>query len=91
MTKYVYDFAEGGMELKDLLGGKGGNLAEMAKLGLPVPPGFTCAPATSRSASPTRSACTWNGSNARRAAGSATPPIRCWCPCVRGRSSRCRA
>ncbi|WP_432839553.1 pyruvate, phosphate dikinase [Dactylosporangium sp. CA-092794] len=41
MTKYVYDFAEGGRELKDLLGGKGGNLAEMAGLGLPVPPGFT--------------------------------------------------
>ncbi|WP_433088843.1 pyruvate, phosphate dikinase [Dactylosporangium sp. CA-052675] len=41
MTKYVYDFAEGGRDLKDLLGGKGGNLAEMARLGLPVPPGFT--------------------------------------------------
>ncbi|WP_308429512.1 PEP/pyruvate-binding domain-containing protein, partial [Dactylosporangium sucinum] len=41
MTKYVYDFAEGGRELKDLLGGKGGNLAEMVNLGLPVPPGFT--------------------------------------------------
>ncbi|GAA2372023.1 pyruvate, phosphate dikinase [Dactylosporangium salmoneum] len=41
MTKYVYDFAEGGRDLKDLLGGKGGNLAEMANLGLPVPPGFT--------------------------------------------------
>ncbi|WP_432971497.1 pyruvate, phosphate dikinase [Dactylosporangium sp. CA-233914] len=41
MTKYVYDFAEGSRELKDLLGGKGGNLAEMANLGLPVPPGFT--------------------------------------------------
>ncbi|MET7401963.1 PEP/pyruvate-binding domain-containing protein, partial [Dactylosporangium sp. NPDC005572] len=41
MTKYVYDFVEGGKELKDLLGGKGGNLAEMANLGLPVPPGFT--------------------------------------------------
>src|SRR4051794_23573208 len=41
MTKYVYDFAEGRKELKDLLGGKGGNLAEMANLGLPVPPGFT--------------------------------------------------
>ncbi|MEU0557261.1 pyruvate, phosphate dikinase [Dactylosporangium sp. NPDC006015] len=41
MTKYVYDFAEGSKELKDLLGGKGGNLAEMANLGLPVPPGFT--------------------------------------------------
>jgi pyruvate,orthophosphate dikinase len=41
VTKYVYDFAEGRKELKDLLGGKGGNLAEMANLGLPVPPGFT--------------------------------------------------
>jgi pyruvate,orthophosphate dikinase len=40
-TKYVYDFAEGNKELKDLLGGKGANLAEMTKLGLPVPPGFT--------------------------------------------------
>ena len=41
MTKYVYDFSEGGMDQKDLLGGKGANLAEMANLGLPVPPGFT--------------------------------------------------
>ncbi|MGI5239704.1 pyruvate, phosphate dikinase [Dactylosporangium sp. CA-139066] len=41
MTKYVYDFAEGSGKLNDLLGGKGGNLAEMARLGLPVPPGFT--------------------------------------------------
>ena len=40
MTKYVYDFAEGGRDMKDLLGGKGANLAEMANLGLPVPPGF---------------------------------------------------
>ena len=41
MSKYVYDFAEGGKDMKDLLGGKGANLAEMANLGLPVPPGFT--------------------------------------------------
>ena len=41
MTKYVYDFAEGRRELADLLGGKGANLAEMSRLGLPVPPGFT--------------------------------------------------
>ena len=41
MTKYVYDFAEGNREMKDLLGGKGANLAEMTTLGLPVPPGFT--------------------------------------------------
>jgi pyruvate,orthophosphate dikinase len=37
----VYDFSEGDKDLKDLLGGKGANLAEMTKLGLPVPPGFT--------------------------------------------------
>ncbi|WP_018349230.1 pyruvate, phosphate dikinase [Longispora albida] len=41
MTKFVYDFAEGNKDLKDLLGGKGANLAEMTNLGLPVPPGFT--------------------------------------------------
>jgi pyruvate,orthophosphate dikinase len=40
-AKYVYDFAEGGRELIDLLGGKGAGLAEMGRLGLPVPPGFT--------------------------------------------------
>jgi pyruvate,orthophosphate dikinase len=39
-TKYVYDFAEGNKDLKDLLGGKGANLSEMTNIGLPVPPGF---------------------------------------------------
>jgi pyruvate, orthophosphate dikinase len=41
VPKYVYDFTEGNKDLKDLLGGKGANLAEMTNLGLPVPPGFT--------------------------------------------------
>ena len=45
MGKWVYSFgdgkAEGSAALKELLGGKGANLAEMASLGLPVPPGFT--------------------------------------------------
>jgi pyruvate, orthophosphate dikinase len=41
MTRYVYDFHEGSVDQKDLLGGKGANLAEMTNLGLPVPPGFT--------------------------------------------------
>src|SRR5262245_31658385 len=45
MAKWVYSFgdrkAEGKAEMRDLLGGKGANLAEMANLGLPVPPGFT--------------------------------------------------
>ena len=41
MTKYVYDFTEADRTMSDLLGGKGANLSEMTKLGLPVPPGFT--------------------------------------------------
>jgi len=40
-TKWVYDFSEGDASQKNLLGGKGANLAEMTTLGLPVPPGFT--------------------------------------------------
>jgi pyruvate,orthophosphate dikinase len=41
VTKYVYDFHEGNKDMKDLLGGKGANLAEMTNMGLPVPHGFT--------------------------------------------------
>ena len=41
MAKRVYPFPEGNKDMKDLLGGKGANLAEMSNLGLPVPPGFT--------------------------------------------------
>ncbi len=41
MDKLVYHFSEGNKDQKDLLGGKGANLAEMTRLGLPVPPGFT--------------------------------------------------
>ena len=41
MPTFVYDFARGGRDQADLLGGKGANLAEMTRLGLPVPPGFT--------------------------------------------------
>lgn len=41
VTQYVYEFSQGDKDQKDLLGGKGANLAEMTNLGLPVPPGFT--------------------------------------------------
>ena len=41
MPRYVYRFSEGDKDQKDLLGGKGANLAEMTRLDLPVPPGFT--------------------------------------------------
>ncbi|MGI5255952.1 pyruvate, phosphate dikinase [Streptomyces angustmyceticus] len=41
MIRYVYDFTDGSQAMADLLGGKGAQLAEMTRLGLPVPPGFT--------------------------------------------------
>lgn len=40
MRKFVYQFSEGSKEMKNILGGKGANLAEMTNIGLPVPPGF---------------------------------------------------
>jgi pyruvate,orthophosphate dikinase len=40
-TKYVYDLSEGDMSMKPLLGGKGAGLADMAKIGVPVPDAFT--------------------------------------------------
>ena len=59
MTKWVYIFgngkAEGAASLRELLGGKGANLAEMSALGLPVPPGFTV----------TTEACNWYFANSR--------------------------
>ena len=41
VKKFVYRFDEGNGKMRELLGGKGANLAEMTNLGLPVPPGFT--------------------------------------------------
>ena len=41
MTKWVYLFKEGNADMRNLLGGKGANLAEMTNLGLPIPQGFT--------------------------------------------------
>ncbi|MCB1240787.1 MAG: pyruvate, phosphate dikinase, partial [Tetrasphaera sp.] len=41
MAPFVHDFEHGNKDAKDLLGGKGANLAEMTNLGIPVPPGFT--------------------------------------------------
>ncbi len=40
-NQFVYNFNDGNKEMKNILGGKGANLAEMKKIGLPVPPGFT--------------------------------------------------
>ena len=99
MQKFVYEFTEGGKDEKDLLGGKGANLAEMTRLGLPVPPGFTvtteaCRPLPHRRGRSARAAGAGHEGAAPRwrtgsAAGSATRTTRCWCRSGPGRSSRC--
>ncbi len=105
MTKWVYSFsakrAEGRGEMKNLLGGKGANLHEMASLGLPVPPGFTI----------TTEVCThfyangktypadlapqvmprWPRLAVRPGVDSATRPIRFWSRCGRAHAPRCPA
>ena len=106
MAKWVYTFgdgkAEGKADMKNLLGGKGANLAEMANLGLPVPPGFTI----------TTEVCTYYYANEQsypddlkaqvaaraRAYRQADrkdfrrfTKIRCWCRCARARAPRCPA
>jgi len=87
MTKFVFDFTEGDKDQKDLLGGKGANLAEMTKLGLPVPPGFTitteaCREYLSRAASPVSCECRsrWHCGSWRTTsvAGSVIAMILCW-------------
>ena len=101
MPKFVYDFTEGNKDLKDLLGGKGANLAEMTNLGLPVPPGFTittdaCRYYLAHGATPDGLDAGGHGppraSSSRRWAGSsAIPPTRCWSASGPGRSSPCPA
>ena len=87
MTKYVFDFTEGDKDQKDLLGGKGANLAEMTNLGLPVPPGFTitteaCREYLRRAAHPGSCGCKspWHCGSWRTAsdAGSAIATTHCW-------------
>ena len=43
-TRFVYRFRDGNAGMRDLLGGKGANLCEMARLGLPIPPGLVVSP-----------------------------------------------
>ena len=59
MNKLIYYFgnsgAEGDASMKDILGGKGANLAQMCKLGLPIPPGFTISTSLCHSSNERRS------------------------------------
>ena len=99
MTQLVHDFEAGSMDQKDLLGGKGANLAEMTRLGIPVPPGFTITTDACRAylaVGHRAPRAVRRGRRAPRAArgpdgphASVTARTRCWCRCARARSSRC--
>ena len=87
MTKFVFDFTEGDKDQKDLLGGKGANLAEMTKLGLPMPPGSpsrrrlagsTCRGATRPVSCECRSRWHCGSWRTPSVAGSVIAMIRCW-------------
>ena len=103
-SRYVYDFSEGSRELRDLLGGKGANVAEMTRiLGAErVPAGFTItteACVAYMDADRTepdgprrrRSPRRSRGSSRRPASASATPTTRCSSRSAPARASRCRA
>ena len=79
MAKWVYMFTEGNADMRNLLGGKGANLAEMTNLGLPVPQGFTI----------TTEACT-QYYEASPGKSSVTKRIRCLSPFVPERVHPCR-
>ena len=98
MPKYVYEFSEGDKDQKDLLGGKGANLAEMTRLGLPVPPGFTittdaCRHYLAQGGEPAELRVQVTTALRRledqlgRRLGDGT--TRCWSACAPGPSSRC--
>jgi hypothetical protein len=103
--RWVYGFGGGGADgdaaMKNLLGGKGANLAEMSSLGLPVPPGFTVTTeacthfyANGRTYPPglrISSAPPWRRWRPQPASASAIRPTRCWCPSAPARGRRCPA
>ncbi len=82
--KYVYMFSEGNKDMRELLGGKGANLAEMTKAGMPVPQGFTVS----------TEACTQYYNDGRQINDDIQQqirPTRCSSPCVRARALPCPA
>ena len=105
MTRWVYGFGggdnDGRAEMKNLLGGKGANLAEMASIGLPVPPGFTITTEVCTAFYENdrrypddlrrRSIPRWRGSSARPGKVRRRRKIRCWSRCAPARGCRCRA
>jgi phosphoenolpyruvate synthase/pyruvate phosphate dikinase len=105
MTQWVYSFGagrnEGRADMRNLLGGKGANLAEMASIGLPVPPGFTITTEVCtyfyEQREPTRPSLRPGERRRSRASkkpsatNSATITSRCSSPCAPARAPPCRA
>ena len=81
--KYLYMFEEGNKDMRELLGGKGANLAEMTNAGMPVPPGFTI----------TTEACTQYYTDGRQINEDIMAMWRapCWSPCVPAPALPCPA
>ncbi|GAA2280310.1 hypothetical protein GCM10010145_59810 [Streptomyces ruber] len=100
-ARHVYDFAQGGRDLAGLLGGKGANLAETTRPGLPVPPGFVITTEACRAflaaGTEPRGMCQEVSrhlsavSRPTPGGGWGSPTVRCWCPCVPGPGSPCPA
>ena len=100
MPKYVYDLSEGSADMRSLLGGKGANVAEMRRIGVPVPDGFTVTTeacvATMRDGSwpdglEAEIEAGWSRSRIAPAASSASASGRCSCRCAPAPCTRCRA
>ena len=100
-TQMVYRFSEGDASMGDLLGGKGSNLCEMTRLGLPVPPGFVITTQVCRDylagdyTLPEGLATTDARTNlpswkSPSGTSSARRPTRCWCRYARGHAFPCR-
>lgn len=99
--KFVYAFSEGNAKMRELLGGKGANLAEMTVLGMPVPQGFTVTTEActqyyedGKQISPEIEAeilNTLENSKSLPAKNSATSTIRCWFPSAPVQELPCRA
>ena len=100
MRQYVFTFEQGNANMRQLLGGKGANLAEMTGLGLPVPPGFTISTEacnnyyendkTLDEEITAQAMAALEGLEKRRQ-GLGDAKTRCWCRCVPALRSPCQA
>ena len=92
--RYIYDLSEGDATMRNLLGGKGAGVAEMARIGVPVPDAFTvtttaCVETMNRGGEWPDGLADEIGWRNVRDANSAAPRVRCWFRCVPEQCSPC--